>query len=1087
MKQKIVLAVDNMHCGKCVANVEQHFRDLAGVAEVSVSLDGKEATVTYDDAALDIDALLHALDDTNFKVIVMPDDGHNPFLDTRLDLAIDNMHCEKCVANVEEHYHDTPGVTYVRVDLESKSGVVYYMPDEVSEEALLHVLDDTNFTAIKMPDDGVNPFLAEEGESAGDAEGGDAQAGAGDVQGAQGAESGADAQGADMKGGDVQAQSTDAAGDTAPAPDTPSAAVPTSDTHPAADAATHPATAAPDTSDRNAPASDAATPSAAAPTSDTHPAADAATHPAATPAAPTSPATPHEATIRLAIDGMHCANCASTIESHFNKTPGVIKCAVNLANNTGVVTFDPRVASVDDMMHVFDNLAFTAEIIPEGAPLFDNARRAKEATRTKHDLRVFGVSAVLTVIILCICMIPGAHMALGEALAGLFTAQPTHAVAMFVANIFVMILTIPVQFGCGARFYKGAYGSLKGGSANMDVLVALGTSIAFIFSLVITFMPVITSDWSGEASMSINNGMPYFETCAMLITFVLIGKILETRAKGATNKAIESLMNLTPPTAMVVRGGAEEEVPLAQVIVGDTVLVRPGENVPVDGVVCDGKSEVDESMLTGEAMPVLKAKGDAVTGGTANTTGSLVVRALRVGADSTLSRIVRAVEDAQGSKAPVQRLADRIAGIFVPAILIIAAVTFLIWFFVVPASDMGVRFTQSLLPAISVIVVACPCALGLATPTALMVGMGKGAQLGVLIKDGTVLEHMCKLGAAVFDKTGTITCGKPRVVACDVPRDALRLAAALEARSEHPLAHAVVDYAREQGIVGGVAVDGGEGAGADAGEGTGADAGGEGAGGDSGEGIATSIDKSTDKSTDKPTDKSIGDLPDVQDFKAIVGSGVQGVVEGHKVFVGARVTVDGTDVGGFTFRDEPKSDSQQAISTLHNDYGVKNYMVTGDVQKPALEIAREVGIPDDAVFFGVKPIEKADCVRKVRGDIAGNKHAVTAFVGDGINDAPALAAADIGCAMASGTDVAIDAGAVVLMHNRLMDMVVALRLSKATMRKIRQNLFWALIYNCVMVPLAAVGILMPAIAGAAMALSSVLVVSNSLLLRRFKG
>ncbi len=972
MEQKIVLAVDNMHCGNCVANVEQHYRDLAGVADVSVSLDDKEATVTYDDTKVDIDALLHTLDDTNFKVIVMPDDGHNPFLDTRLDLAINNMHCEKCVANVEEHYHNTPGVTYVRVDLENKSGVVYYMPDKVSEETLLHVLDDTNFTAIKMPDDGANPFLAEEGESAGDAEGGDAQA-----------------------------QSTDDVEDAAG--------------NDAGDATT---------------------------TSD-------------------APATPHEATIRLAIDGMHCANCASTIESHFNKTPGVIKCAVNLANNTGVVTFDPRVASVDDMMHVFDNLAFTAEIIPEGAPLFDKKRRAKEAERTKHNLRVFIISAVLTVIILCICMIPGAHMATGEALAGLFSAHPTHAVAMFVANIFVMILAIPVQFGCGARFYKGAYSSLKGGSANMDVLVALGTSIAFIFSLVITFMPVITGDWSGEASMSINNGMPYFETCAMLITFVLIGKILETRAKGATNKAIESLMNLTPPTAMVVRGGKEQEVPLAQVIVGDTVLVRPGENVPVDGVVCDGKSEVDESMLTGEAMPVLKSKGDAVTGGTANTTGSLVVRALRVGADSTLSRIVRAVEDAQGSKAPVQRLADRIAGIFVPAILIIAAIAFLIWFFVVPASYMGVRFTQSLLPAIAVIVVACPCALGLATPTALMVGMGKGAQLGVLIKDGTVLEHMCKLGAAVFDKTGTITCGKPRVVACDVPHDALRMAAALEARSEHPLAHAVVDYAHEQGIGGGA----GESVDTGAGEGVGADA---------------------DKNTDKPTDKNIGDLPDVKDFEAVVGSGVQGVVEGHKVFVGSRVTVDGTDVGGFTFRDEPKPDSQQALSILHNDYGVKNYMVTGDVQKPALEIAHEVGIPDDAVFFGVKPVEKADCVQKVRKDIAGNKHAVTAFVGDGINDAPALAAADIGCAMASGTDVAIDAGAVVLMHNKLTDVVVALRLSKATMRKIRQNLFWALIYNCVMVPLAAVGIVMPAIAGAAMALSSILVVSNSLLLRRFK-
>ena len=636
----------------------------------------------------------------------------------------------------------------------------------------------------------------------------------------------------------------------------------------------------------------------------------------------------------------------------------------------------------------------------------------------------------------------------------------------------------------------------------MDVLVALGTSIAFLFSLWITFLPVITGDWESHAALAINDGMPYFETCAMLITFVLLGKMLESRAKGATNQAIESLMNLTPPTARVVRGGEEREVPLAQVVAGDTVLVRPGEKMPVDGVVVEGATEVDESMLTGETLPVVKAQGDAVTGGTQNTTGAVTVRALRVGADSTLARIVRAVEDAQGTKAPIQRIADRIAAVFVPAILLIALIVFCVWFFVAPASPDG-RLVQALMPAIAVICVACPCALGLATPTALTVGMGKGAQLGVLIKDGTVLETMGNLSAAVFDKTGTLTRGEPVVVACDVPDDALRLAAALEAKSEHPLARAVVTYA---------------------------------------------------------TGRDLAPLPAAESFEAVVGEGVRGVVEGREVFVGvgkaegegaeagasgSLVSVDGAPAGRIQFRDEPKPDAAATVRELSRDFAVTSYMVTGDAAPTARAIAEEVGIAPDHVFAGVKPLEKADCVRAVRGaadiamlgnaaaeardtekdderilemeatdpalmaasdpdmgipaepvplesptsaaqDAAAGAKTVVAFVGDGINDAPALAAADIGVALASGTDVALDAGSVVLMRNRLSDLIVALRLSKATMRKIKQNLFWALIYNCIMIPLAAVGILAPALAGAAMALSSVSVVSNSLLLKRFK-
>ena len=478
------------------------------------------------------------------------------------------------------------------------------------------------------------------------------------------------------------------------------------------------------------------------------------------------------------------------------------------------------------------------------------------------------------------------------------------------------------------------------------------------------------------------------------------------------------------------------EIPLAQVVVGDSVLVGPGERVAVDGEVIEGSTEIDESMLTGEALPVMKQPGDSVTGGTVNTTGAITVRALRVGSDSTLARIVRAVEDAQGSKAPVQRLADKIASIFVPCILGISLITFCIWFFFIPPAGANTLFTQSLLPAIAVIVVACPCALGLATPTALMVGMGKGAQLGILIKDGEALERLGKLDAAVFDKTGTITVGKPQVVSCSLTPENLRLAAALETKSEHPLARAVVEYAKARGLV----------------------------------------------------------LPSPSSFRALVGEGVEGEVEGRQMKVGSSVFVDGASVGGFEFSDEAKPDAQQTIEELKQSYGITSYMVTGDNAVQATRIASEVGIAADNVFAGVKPLEKAECVEAVKASLEAadprtSSKQITrtvAFVGDRINDAPALAAADVGVAMASGTDVALEAGSVVLMRNRVHDLVTSLRLSKATMRKIKQNLFWALIYNCIMIPLAAVGILAPARAGAAMALSSVTVVCNSLLLKRFQ-
>lgn len=723
------------------------------------------------------------------------------------------------------------------------------------------------------------------------------------------------------------------------------------------------------------------------------------------------------ATIRIAIEGMHCANCAANIEKKYHQVDGVKDVAVNLATNTGTVSYDPQRVSINRLLAVFDELSFTAELIPEDAPLVDEKRRAREKATRKRDFRIFSFSLVMTVIIVGLCMIPGAHHWLGSVMGPLvFGAETTHLQSMLAANVLLMILTIPVQFGCGARFYKGAWASLKSGSANMDVLVALGTSIAFIFSVWITF-----------SGTHVNDGMPYFETCAMLITFVLLGKILETRAKGATNQAIESLMNLAPDTAFVIRDKVEVEVPLSQVMAGDIVAVHPGEKIPVDGVVESGQTEIDESMLTGEPLPVIKQMGDAVTGGTINTTGALTVKALRVGIDSTLARIVRAVEDAQGSKAPIQRMADKIASVFVPAILGIAAATFLGWMVFGVADDMAIRFQQALLPAVAVIVVACPCALGLATPTALMVGMGRGAHYGILIKDGEVLERLVRTKKAVFDKTGTITKGIPQVVSSTVDAEALRLAAALETKSEHPLGRAIIAYAHENGI---------------------------------------------------------DNLPEPTEFKAIVGEGIEGMVEGKHLVVTGGVFVDDVDRGQFSFRDEPKGDTAETIAALRNQFDIESYMITGDNKEVGHEIAAEVGIPQDHVYARVKPLEKAEHIKTLKQDLPEDES--LAFVGDGINDAPALASADIGVAMASGTDVALDAGSVVLMHNKLKDFVSAIKLSKATMRKVKQNLFWALIYNCIMIPLAAFGIIAPEIAGAAMALSSVSVVLNSLLLKRFR-
>lgn len=798
--------------------------------------------------------------------------------------------------------------------------------------------------------------------------------------------------------------------------------------------------------------------------------------------------------VKLDIQGMHCASCSALIEKRVSKMKGIDECAVNLANNTAQVTYDPLVCSVQDIISKIESLEFSASVIPENLAQYTKEKQERLQQQRSRERVMFGGAVALTVLVMLFHMVP----AFGHPVS-LFIAQmiydpaacshhEMHNNAMYVMNIIMMILVIPVQFICGMRFYKGAWASLKNGSSNMDVLVAVGTTIAFIYSIYVTFSP------------NTRGQMAYFETSAMLITFVMLGKILESRAKGATGEAVEKLLDLSPQNATVIRNGQELSIPLEEVFPGDSVLVKPGEKIPVDGVVTAGKSAVDESMLTGEALPVLKEEGSAVTGATINTTGTLTVRALKVGSDSLLSRIIQMVQEAQGSHPPIQRFADKIAAVFVPAVLSIGLIAFLVWFFVVPGLiaqgilDPGIInansvFEKALLTGISVIVVACPCALGLATPTAIMVGTGKGAEFGVLIKDSEVLERACHTDAVVFDKTGTLTQGKPQVVEVLIKKndghfesawsrednvslradqktvertslteDVLRyvgIAHALERSSEHPLALAVCALGEE-----------------------------------------------------------LQALPvDVTEFDAVVGKGVTGCI-GHTVWglgnsklaldlvQGASdISICGTVlheqasqgrtpvllvnqsdgvVALFVIADTVKTGVADALKNL-SERKIESYILSGDALVTTQHIASQVGVASDHVIAEVLPGDKAQTVRDLKGS-----HQVVAMVGDGINDTPALASADIGIAMGAGSDVALETGSIVLIHDDIQDVIVAIDLSKATMRKIKQNFAWALGYNMIGIPLAFLGIIRPEISSAAMALSSVSVVLNSLMLRRYR-
>lgn len=757
-------------------------------------------------------------------------------------------------------------------------------------------------------------------------------------------------------------------------------------------------------------------------------------------------------TERLAIEGMHCANCSALIQKMVGRMEGVEECAVNLAANNATVSFDPAVTSMPAVIQTIVDLGYGATVIPkENRTAFDRERREREAAQRARDLRLFVMSLVLTCLVMVVCMTPwgmGLTMPLATAV---FGHGHTHEQMMLVMNVACMALTVPIQFVAGLRFYRGAWGALKARSANMDTLVAVGTSIAFVYSLYVTFSPTTAG------------AMAPFETSAMLITFVQLGKMLEARAKGRAGEAVEELMSLAPKIAHVHRGDEVVDLPTDDLRVGDVVDVRPGEKIPVDGVVVAGSSAVDESMLTGEPMPQEKVVGDDVTGATINGNGMLSVRAERVGAASTLARIVEMVEQAQGSRPQIQQLADRIAAVFVPAILCIGLLTFLGWlvFSATHGGVDGAAFERALMAGVSVIVVACPCALGLATPTAVMVGTGRGAEQGILIKDGDALQEAGRIRKVVFDKTGTLTQGMPMVVGVAHGDDAsdedvVRFAAALERGSEHPLARAILMYAVEQDIT-------------------------------VPEGMVSDFEALTGRGVTGRVDGELFGFGNERLVEELTGAGLPTWCEEFaREGAGAHATTmylvfaSFGVAGAIAAADSPKPTSAEGVQMLR-DAGCEVYLLTGDARGAAQHVAAEVGIDTDHVMAEVLPGQKADRVAEL---LDPSRESLVAMVGDGINDTPALATADIGIAMSAGSDAALEVGQIVLMHDDVRDVARAIALSKATMKKIHQNFAWALGYNLLLVPLAALGILPPELSSACMALSSVSVVTNSLLLRR---
>lgn len=738
------------------------------------------------------------------------------------------------------------------------------------------------------------------------------------------------------------------------------------------------------------------------------------------------------------VSGMSCASCVARVEKAIMNIPGVVSASVNLANGQATVSYleDVQLSSIKQAV---SDAGFAVEdetSAPEDVS--DTANR--EIKKLRNTLIV---ASILGIAVLILGFLPS------------FTGKA----------YLLWALATPVQFWAGLRFYKGAWSALKHKTADMNTLVAVGTSAAYIYSVAAVVAPSAFISGVIEANL-------YFDTSAMIIVLILLGRFLEAGAKGRTSAAIKKLIGLKPKTASVIRNGQEEQIAVDDVVIGDIIVVRPGESIPVDGIISEGYSTIDESIITGESIPVDKKAGDEVTGASINRTGSFQFEATRVGANTTLSRIVKLVEQAQGSKAPIQRLADIIAAYFVPTVISIAIITFITWYFAGPAPS----FTYAILNFVAVLIIACPCALGLATPTAIIVGTGKGAENGILIRDAATLEKAHKVNAVLLDKTGTLTLGQPKVtdiiVTSHLTKDEmLQLAASAENSSEHPLAQAIVDEAKQNTL----------------------------------------------------------EMLTVTQFNAVPGHGVEALIDDRQIIIGNLklmkdrgltadgleervgelwelgktvmfVAVDGKLAGMIALSDTIKAGAVEAVRKLHN-MGVDITMITGDNRRAAEAIARQVGIKN--VLYEILPEHKADEVRKLQQ--AGK---TVAMVGDGINDAPALAQADIGIAIGTGTDIAMETADITLTGGELKGIAGAIDLSRRTMRAIRQNLFWAFAYNVLLIPVAAgilylffaggtvpsglhfalgeYGFLNPILAAAAMALSSLTVVSNSLRLKNYR-